>query len=219
MLNMRDYAGAAAALLRAAAGMMPPADRRHWASARTLEDLAGLTALWLEGKVGSRPGYPAGRGPEPETTELVPLLAGLCRAGYMTVSSQPTRPADAGGWEQRAAVQGFAGESAALRVADVALAAGMEVITTPPSARPGRGDALAVTRRRGRAVTSFGPLPSRVIGSPDSGWGLCHQEAVDALRGAWQLTIADPDWGRPGLLWQALAAVAGAIPPPVKEVA
>ena len=187
---------------------MPRADRQRWESARTLADLGELTALWLEGTVGSQPGYQPGCGPDDETTALVPVLATLCRAGYVTTASQPAAPRDGAGWEQRAAVHGLAGPALALRIADAALAAGLDVIVTQPGRRPGPGDAAVVTRRNGTPVTRFGTLPPRLLRDWHAGWGLCHPQAVDALTAAWQVTVADPVWGRPDVLWRALAAVA-----------
>ena len=217
MLNMHDFWGALAGRARPESGLMPRADRRRWQSARTLGDLAGLTALWLEGEIGSQPGRQPG-GPGEETAALVPVLAALCRAGYMTAASQPARAGGGGGLEQRGAVRGFAGPGLALRIADAALAAGLHVIAVPPGRRPRSGESLAVTRRDGALVTMFGPMPAGGVTSLASGWGLCHPEAVAALLGAWQVAVVDPEWGRPGLLWTSLAAAAGVTPIKIREL-
>jgi len=87
---------------------MSRSDRRRWRSARTVSDLGELMALWLEGKIASRPGYQPRYGPEDETAHLVPTLAALCRAGYVTTQSQPGlvgTGTDGLWWEQRAAVE------------------------------------------------------------------------------------------------------------------
>jgi hypothetical protein len=87
---------------------MSRADRHRWAGARTVADLGELMALWLEGEIGSRPGYAARYGPDPETAELVPLLAALCRTGLITTCSQPGLTGfgvDGQWWQQRAAVE------------------------------------------------------------------------------------------------------------------
>ncbi|MEU7378150.1 DUF6919 domain-containing protein [Streptomyces albidoflavus] len=60
---------------------MSRADSRRWHAARTVADLGTLTALWLEGGFGSRPGYEPHWGPDEETTTLIPTLAALCRTG------------------------------------------------------------------------------------------------------------------------------------------
>jgi hypothetical protein len=33
---------------------------------------------------------------------------------------------------------------------------------------------------------------------------MCHRDAVRALCSAWQVTVIDPEWGRPDVLWQVL---------------
>ncbi|MFI5068205.1 MAG: DUF6919 domain-containing protein, partial [Streptosporangiales bacterium] len=86
---------------------MNRADRKRWASARTLADLGALAALWLEEGIMSQPGYAAGCGPDEETRPLVPVLAACNRAGFVTNCSQPGYWGD-GTWDQRAAVEGFA---------------------------------------------------------------------------------------------------------------
>jgi hypothetical protein len=187
-------------------GPRRPPDWRRWRSARSLGALAELTALWLEGEIGYHPALGPSPGPDGETAPLVPALAVLCRAGYLTTASRSALPRDAGGWEQRAAVHGFAGPETVLRAADAAMAAGLHVVTVPPGQQAARGDAVTVTRRRGVPVTSFSPLQAGLIRSPLTGWGLCHPDAVAALCGAWQVTVADPDWDRGWLLWQRLQA-------------
>src|ERR1035438_8169724 len=83
---------------------MNRADRKRWASARTLPDLGELTALWLEGEIGKAPGYDDG--PAPETRDLIPVLAAANRAGFITSGSQPGSLSEYS--DQRAAVEGFA---------------------------------------------------------------------------------------------------------------
>src|ERR1700678_2550864 len=107
---------------------MSHADREAWASARTLADLGELTAQWLEGGIISQPGYAPGCGPDEETVPLIPILATLNRAGFVTSGSQP---GDAGygsegtGWQQRAAVEGFADAALLVRLSDAAYDAGL----------------------------------------------------------------------------------------------
>ncbi len=68
-----------------------------------------------------------------------------------------------------------------------------------------------VTRRDGEVVTRFGvQLPRRHIRSGITGYGICHPDAVDALCSAWQVTVIDPEWGRPDLLWRVLSAAVAA---------
>ncbi len=90
-------------------------DRERWASAKTLADLGELTAQWLEGTLASRPGYAVNAGPDPETIELIPVLARVNRAGFLTSGSQPGMGWELGYngrlWRQRAFVQGFADDA------------------------------------------------------------------------------------------------------------
>lgn len=60
---------------------------QDWEQATTLHDLARLTADWLEGSPGEHPnGYDR---PDDETESLIPTLARVNRAGFLTVNSQP----------------------------------------------------------------------------------------------------------------------------------
>jgi hypothetical protein len=183
-----------------------------WASARNLADLGELTARWLEGEVAEQPGY---CGPSDiEDPALVPLFARLNRAGFVTTGSQIGEDGpgyDGAHWQQRAAVEGFAGTELALELNDVARAAGLFPILHAPSTLPrwryGYRESLAVTRRNGERYTRFGVhLPRRHIRDSWIGYGVCHQDAVTALCNAWQVTLIDPEWGRPGVLWRVLAA-------------
>jgi hypothetical protein len=85
---------------------------RRWAGAVTLQDLADLTALWLQGHLKSQPGYADSRGPDPETTELIPVLSAVNQVGFLTRGSQPGIPLQPGyddvTFQQRAAVDGYA---------------------------------------------------------------------------------------------------------------
>lgn len=184
-----------------------------WKSARTLADLGNLTARWLEGELPDVPGYDGP--PDEETLPLVPVLATLNRAGYVTICSQPgeTGPGyDGALWEQRAAVEGFADDTLVLRLIIAAAAAGLAVIHHNPARRARRwtrcGQMLPVTRRNGKDYTWFGAHPSRLNLSDDwTGYGSCHPDAVDAVLNAWQVTVIDPEWGRNDLLWEVLSSV------------
>ena len=77
----------------------------QWAEARTLLEVGELTAQWLEGRIPKSPWY---RGaPDPETTEIVPVLAALNRIGFVTTMSQPGRGLSEE-YAQRAEVSGYA---------------------------------------------------------------------------------------------------------------
>jgi len=190
-----------------------PDDLARWESARTLADLGGLTAQWLEGKIAYVPGY-GGAAPDEETEPFVPVLAAANRAGYVTIVSQPGEEPTVGYdgelWTQRAAVEGYAatGTLEALR----SCAAGTRLIlTASPVDRPDSAweTQIVVTRDGGRENTWFGSLgPRDEVEDPETGYGMCHPDAVGALLAAWQVTIIDPEWGRNDVLWPVLRAFA-----------
>ncbi len=192
---------------------MTNADSKAWASARTLRDLGQLTALWLEGDLATAPGYSSR--PDDETAALVPVLAVLNRAGYVTNGSQPGDAGqgfNGGWWEQRAAVAGFAGLRVTRRLTTAALSAGLTVIAHDPAQLPrwriGCRSSVAVTREDGQPVSWFGAhLSRRYLRDGWTGYGTCHRSAVSDVCRAWQVTIIDPQWGRPELLWQVLSSV------------
>lgn len=192
---------------------MSDSERRAWQSARNLADLGELTAQWLEGRIGQQPGYLDG--PAGETLPLVPVLARLNRAGFVTTGSQPASTESPGYdgaiWRQRAAVEGFAGGYVTADIIWAAHEAGLRVIIHPPWALPRwryrYTRAEVVTTRGGQPHTRSGvQLPRRHIRSGITGYGICHRDAVSALCEAAQVTVIDPEWGRPGLLWDVLGA-------------
>jgi hypothetical protein len=222
---------AAVRRLRCREDRMSRADRAAWRTARTLEDIGEMTACWLEGIIASHPGY---CGPSDiEDPALVPLLARLNRAGFVTECSQPGSGGtgqDGGRWKQRAAVEGYASAPVALRLRFAAQEAGMHVIAYGPQSLPRwryRDErAVAVTRTDGgdpasparRAdgcdYTWFGTqAPRRHVRSKITGYGICRRAAVKALCQSWQVTIIDPEWGRQASpLWDVLDAEFRAAP-------
>lgn len=74
-----------------------------WARARTLADLAELTAAWLAGTIPDHPGW-VGR-PDPETSLIADHLIALGGAGWLTIDSQPGHERDEDGYLQRNAVK------------------------------------------------------------------------------------------------------------------
>jgi hypothetical protein len=189
-------------------------DRDLWASARTVADLGELTAQWIEGTLSSQPGY---CGPSDiEDPAMIPVLATLNRAGFKTTASQAGETGP--GWEQRAAVEGFASRETARLLFNAAWDAGLFAIAHDPASLPRwryrHRQAVTVTTVNGRGFTRFGVhLPRRHIRDGWIGCGICHPDAVRALCQAWQVTVIDPEWGRAGLLWPVLA---GAVTPPAE---
>lgn len=198
-------------------GAVTRADRRAWASARTLADVGELTARWIEGDVKW---YPCYGDFDAEDASLIPVLARLNRAGFVTTASNPAGDGpgfDGARWRQRAAVEGFAGWEASVAIETAAVNADLVVVVHDPENLPRRGyycgEEIAVTLRGGEEYTWFGQQVSRRdIRSRRVGWGTCHRDAVRALCGAWQVTVIDPEWGRdPSPLWGVLDAALNGI--------
>lgn len=182
-------------------------DRRLWQSANTVADLGGLMARWLEGDIKSWPGYAPNYGPDGETRSLIPTLAALNRAGFLTDSSQPGEMGpgfDGAWWSQRAAVSGFVADRELLArllvaAADYALltvvTGGQEVYWPEP---------IPVTIRNSETVTDFGAH----LGRRDLRcmWPTLNATAFTAVEAAWQVTIVAPDFGASGQrMWPVLA--------------
>lgn len=188
---------------------MKRATRKRWQTATNLLELGGLTALWLEGYLDSRPGYQPNCGPDDETTPLIPVLAKLCRAGFVTDQSQPgVEPVvgrDGALWCQRAAVFGFVDPDLANVLASRAETAGM--IVDVVLAGPIRSCDIAVTTRAAEDFTCFGGrLHKRDI---EDLYDDCGDAAIAALQQAAQVTLVDPEWGRvDSPLWPVLDAAA-----------
>jgi hypothetical protein len=194
---------------------MNRADRKAWYSARTFGDLCELTARWIEGDPGEQPAY---YGPSDiEDPEMVPVLAALNRAGFMTTCSQAGMSGpgyDEAGWEQCAAVEGFADAATARRLVGIAGTGGMTVVIHEPPPRWSRrvryDEAVTVTWRAGHPYTHFGArVPVRDLRDAHVGYGNCHGDAVKALCDAWQVAVIDPEPGRRWLLWAVLSVFAG----------
>jgi hypothetical protein len=192
-----------------------PAD--EWHAARDVADLANLTARWLEGDLSCQPGYEPDAKPDPETTALIPVLADLNRAGWLTYSSQPGCVIDRPGaptWEQRAAVHGITARAELVAtVKRAATACGLVAIARPIRRRAWRRFTprpWVVTRRGGQPVTVFGsPMYREDVATWLDG---CGQEAITAAMNAVHLTVVDAVWGRDCVLWPCLAAAAALTP-------
>lgn len=173
--------------------------RLLWRKPTTISELGELMAQWLEGGITYQPGYGAST-PDPETADLVEVLAAVNRAGVFTTFSQPGMPL-ADGSAQRASLDGFCTEQVAdrLRIAtrDTDLAA---LIFPPGSQSDGQ---VVVTINGGQEITWLGRTLDvdnlyHVYGDDLS------EAGAEALCNAWQLHIIDPVWGRNDLLWSLL---------------
>jgi hypothetical protein len=185
---------------------MKRSERRLWRSARTLQDLGDLMARWLEGDIGSQPGYQPRYGPEPETTDLIETLAACNRAGYLTISSQPGLITD--DLQQRAAVQGFTDDLRMLRRLErLGESAGLLTAVHLTAAPSEPVDGFIATISEGEPCTGFGchlaTSDLYVI------WSGCHRTAADAVIASYQVTLIDPEYGRNDLLWTVLDEASG----------
>lgn len=193
---------------------MSRTDRRRWQNARTATDLGDLMARWLEGRIGSRPGYTPRYGPDDETAPLVPALAALCRAGYITTCSQPglaAQGADGGWWEQRAAVEGVVTDPRLLhRLVAAATAAGMLVRTVDYS-RDIPGEApIPITTCDGETTAAAG----RRITAADMAveWPGLNPELYEEITHGTYVHVVHPEFGPTGeRLWDALTSCTQAI--------
>lgn len=182
-------------------------DQRLWASAQTLRELGALTARWLEGDITSQPGYAANCGPDPETAELIPVLATLNRAGYVTDVSQtgrgPEVDYDGSTWRQRAGVGGYADLELANYLTAVTAGAGLLVLRYEGASRWRAGHiTIDVTQCEWQPTCVFGRRQSRR--DLRSRYRECDGAVRDAVCAAVQLTIVDPKWGPNDLLWSTL---------------
>lgn len=187
---------------------MSRADRRRWNSARTVADLGELMALWLEGEIASRPGYQPRFGPDEETAHLVPVLAALCRTGYVTTCSQPgliELDVEGRWWEQRAGVQLVVTDRALQRrLVEAVRAAGMIVRVNDYRRGGVQGPPVVVTMADGEPFTAFGGRVGRAdmrIQWP----GLRRQLYAQVAHGT-HLSVIAPEYGPGGeRLWETLA--------------
>lgn len=190
---------------------MSRSDRRTWRAPQSVAALGEPMARWLEGTIRSWPGYAPNWGPDKETAHLVPSLAALCRAGFVTTFFQPGLAgtgADGLWWEQRATVQGYVRDRALYhRLVLAAEQAGLHVVANDPEARHYE-DPVTVTTRDGEPVTTTG----YDLGYRDMRvqWRGVSPAAFDDLALAVDLAIVTPEYGTDGeRLWVALDFVTG----------
>ncbi|MCW2938469.1 MAG: hypothetical protein JWN00_1454 [Actinomycetia bacterium] len=179
---------------------MKRSDRKLWAGARTLPDLAELTARWLMRDLQQHPGYPGKQGPDPETAGIATELAAINRAGFLTSGSQPGLID--GEYRQRAGVDGFTDPTNALRLAATAGDSVRVIVHAAPCPRrTGYAQATPVTMYGGTVETSFGAHLSR--SDIHLIYDLISPAAFEVLYAATQVTVIDLEWGR-NTLWSWL---------------
>ncbi|MFE9432363.1 DUF6919 domain-containing protein [Streptomyces sp. NPDC006640] len=179
------------------------ADMRLWRQARTLEQLAGLMARWVDGELSMWPGYRDGAAEE--TVEIAPTLARLNRAGFLTDQSQPGYDGpgfDGLRWQQRAAVSGLVADELLMsRIRKAGEAAGVIVLIAHPWLLP-QGQGYTATIRGGEPCTEFGAyLPPRILRQI---WSGVSRDAMKEIADSWQVTVIDPDLGPGTRVWAAL---------------
>jgi hypothetical protein len=189
-------------------GLLARRAHNRWAQASTLQDLADLTALWLEGRLNHHPNY--GRRPDPETTLITPILSRLNRAGFLTSNSQPGDIRHGrynAEWRQRAWVDGFTDPRSAGVLARAATKAGLIAHVTAPG--PEVPAKIPVTTWNKQAKTRVGGR--RGVEDVALEFEGSSPAAVQAVCAATQFAIVDPEWGRDDVLWPLLAQVGGVV--------
>ncbi|MFI2292924.1 DUF6919 domain-containing protein [Streptomyces niveus] len=184
-------------------------DRRRWRAPQSVTELGHPMALWLEGEIRSWPGYAPNWGPDEETTHLVPMLAALCRSGFVTTFSQPglaTTGVDGRWWQQRAAVEGYIADQALYdQLLAAADAAGFIVVATNPGTLRQQAS-VTVTTRDGEPVTRAG----HYLDHPNLRveWPHISPAAYRDVARAASVAIIAPEYGPIGeRLWPALETV------------
>ena len=194
----------------------------QWAEARTLLEIGELTAQWLEGRSPKSPWY-IGE-PDPETTEIVPVLAALNRIGFVTTMSQPGRGLSEE-YAQRAEVSGYTSRKladhleAATCMTDLVMLKlpAVKVRSSIPITIRTQGVASDFrTRLPASPAYSFAGSSSSIKklrslyseGPADLGYPSLSDEAIALMAHSERVTIIDPVWGRLELLWSVLGEVA-----------
>lgn len=175
-----------------------------WRDARTIADLGQAMALWMEGRGPDWPGYhgPFGQEEENSARHLIPTLAAVNRAGFVTTGSQPAYDAidDGAHWRQRAHVDGVVHDRNPILGQLTGLERqGCMVVRGWPKQH------FTVTDRDGEPVTGFGGFR---LGRDHAAreWHGIGRHALGELKDhGVRLHIVDPVWGRDDRLWPALA--------------
>lgn len=174
----------------------------RWVEAVTLEQLGELVAQWLERRIAVPLQYGAAP-PDSETDQLVPVLAQLNRAGFVTDDSQPGEIV--GDSAQRAFVTGYCDQDIAERLASVSVREDLVVVSQPTD--PRAPFQLPVTRDETNTSTSLSGTYAPCNGDDASWpWPGLRPEMRAVLLDTWYVSVCDPVWGRDDVLWPALTA-------------
>lgn len=210
---------------------MSYADRVRWSHVDSIPFAGELTALWLEGKLASQPGY---CGPvdtdEKYAAGMTAVLAAVNRGGFLTRDSQAGLIETIDGeevWVQFAAVAGFADMDTLPVIQEVIDgtpglewsfcgdpdAYGWEDAFFPVTFRAHPGALDLDGGYYGEPYTDFGnPVPDGDIADDGIGFGICRPELVRKLTAATQIVVADVEPGRNDRLWLALDEIASRLP-------
>lgn len=175
-----------------------------WDTAQSVAELCELTARWLEGGILEHPGY-YGR-PDPETTDLVPVLAMANRAGFLTINSQPGYLG--AGIEARAFVDGLCDVATAERLfaaCDASIPPLRYEVTQPAGwsrVRPGFREVPVSRHTGGPYFTAIGPWHER---DSRATYGGVPAATYKQLRSLWYIVLFDPYWGPTDTLWNTLS--------------
>lgn len=172
-----------------------------WRQPQSYGELTQVMARFLRGEIVETPAH---LGPtDPETDEIVDYLVRFNRAGFMTVSSQPTASYEFE--DQYAYVEGFAAESLAKRISHLADSGTLGVVLTQPRTVGGRG--------------SYGDDFPFVDGYPSPRW-IFHlwgralsRRAFAELRRCWYVVAFDTNDRDPTRLWRNVLEVIDGPPP------
>ena len=171
-----------------------------WGEASKFAELCELNARFIEGEIDFCPTCGAGS-LDDESKEIIPYLAALNRAGFLTTCSQPGE--DHGHSRQRAFVDGLALKDTAMRIERMSLFTDLYVM----SAEPGHynGCMMPVT------TDVFRPHSWAGAASLDDETGIfmevlhfekyCSESAMQELSQAHQICVIDLCWGRTDYLW------------------
>ena len=186
-----------AAVLAGAGSTICWRERATWRRARTLEQLASLTAEWLNGDLASQPGYYGSVDvDENVSASLIDALIALNDFGVLTRSSQAGHdgPGYRGHWLQHAAVDAVAHPDR-LAALQQALADHLPH--------------LMITARRVE-VTFWNGVPHTGFGGPRN-WHFelqgCHRDAIRDVRSSVPIVIYDTRPGPHDDLWRALVSL------------
>jgi hypothetical protein len=168
-------------------------EEQRWSQPLTLQQLAELTARWLEGD-GWSP-WNTGSPPDSRDRDAHPAFS-FDEPVWVRDDFLPARRRRSLG-AQRAAVDGLCAEDVAGRLAGLSLNADLVVITHYPGVEATYEIPISLNESRTFTVCA-GASP------PDSLWDGMHPETVREIAAACQVTAIDPQWGREDKLWAAV---------------